>query len=442
MAVALGVYLRCMNHARFAIAAAVGSLVLVTIFVPRTRLHAENEGDVVVMSTDGAEISRFTPFAGKPVGSVALADLGHDGIDEVILGSGVNQPPTVNIYRQDGSSIISFPVYDAGFTGGVNVAACDLDGDDAAEIITGAQWSGGPHVRIFHSDGTVAFPGFFAYDAAFRGGVNVACGDVDGDGANDIVTGPGLTGGPHIRVFTASGSLMHEVFNGSALQNTGAFVAVADLDNDDNAEIVASSMGVDATSVSAFDVADDEFAFRSTVSSSSTYGMPEFAFDTNIVLSSLSPFTTSSPLRAASSNGTLVVAQSTNALHDDVSVRSILVDISDQQLTAFEYGVPVKQFLVSTGLRGFDTPLGKTDVKEKLLWHDYAWYYGAGDARNYNIPNVKYNLRIHKHIYIHYAYWHNQFGTRRSHGCVNVNYENSEWIFNWANVGTPVNIVP
>ncbi|HBY74041.1 MAG TPA: hypothetical protein DEG44_05150, partial [Candidatus Kerfeldbacteria bacterium] len=35
-------------------------------------------------------------------------------------------------------------------------------------------------------------------------------------------------------------------------------------------------------------------------------------------------------------------------------------------------------------------------------------------------------------------YWHNNFGHRMSHGCVNINATNSEWLYNWANVGDPV----
>src|SRR5205085_4754006 len=65
--------------------------------------------------------------------------------------------------------------------------------------VTGAGAGGGPHVRVFDALGERL--SFFAYDAAFRGGVRVASGDVNRDGVPDIITAPGPGGGPHVRVF-------------------------------------------------------------------------------------------------------------------------------------------------------------------------------------------------------------------------------------------------
>ncbi|MFA6495484.1 MAG: hypothetical protein WCV50_00005, partial [Patescibacteria group bacterium] len=63
--------------------------------------------------------------------------------------------------------------YAESFRGGVNVAAGDVNGDGTDEIIAGAGYTGGPHVRIFGESGNLLSQ-FFAYAESFRGGVNVA----------------------------------------------------------------------------------------------------------------------------------------------------------------------------------------------------------------------------------------------------------------------------
>ncbi|PIV52104.1 hypothetical protein COS18_00445, partial [Candidatus Falkowbacteria bacterium CG02_land_8_20_14_3_00_36_14] len=70
---------------------------------------------------------------------------------------------------------------------------------------------GGPHVRIFNSQGEVISQ-FFAYSPSFRGGVNVAIGDIDKDGLGEIITGAGRGGDPHIRIFELSGSLISSFY--------------------------------------------------------------------------------------------------------------------------------------------------------------------------------------------------------------------------------------
>ncbi len=72
-------------------------------------------------------------------------------------------------------------------------AKCDVDGDGMDEIITGAGPLGGPHVRVLKvSSGTLTeLASFFAYDPKFGGGVFVACGDVTGDGVAEVITGAG-----------------------------------------------------------------------------------------------------------------------------------------------------------------------------------------------------------------------------------------------------------
>lgn len=438
---------------------------VVAVLLPSPSVLAASQPDIRILDTSGAVVTVFAPYDDEKslIGSVAVADLGDDGMSEIIVGAGEDRDPTVSIFRQDGSLIGTFAAYGTGYRGGVNVAACDLDNDGVNEVVTGAAWNGGPHIRVFDNLGNVKFGGFFAFDQTFRGGVNVACGDVTGDGVGDIVVGAGLGGGPDVKVFSMTGSLLVEKFVDDATKNTGALVAVHD------GNIVTTMMGFGTPTITTwtYDAPTTSLEATALITSTSsasrltvpitptmyaTGGYTEPALITlakdGSTMSTIVPFSSDATHAISAApleeNGVLmgyVVANTAPKMSDDLSPKSILIDISQQRLTAYEYGVPTRTFLVSTARNGWATPLGETTVRTKLLYHTYRWTRDNGATYDYNIPDVKWNLRIHKHIYIHWAWWHNNFGTPVSHGCVNANAENAEWIFHFAEVGTPVNIV-
>ncbi|MFH2105322.1 MAG: hypothetical protein ABII72_03745, partial [Parcubacteria group bacterium] len=76
----------------------------------------------------------------------------------------------------------------------------------SGSIVTGAGYDGGPQIRLFSESGAITNNGFFAYDSHIRSGVKVTTGDVNGDGIDEIITGTGSGGGPHIRIFTKAGN--------------------------------------------------------------------------------------------------------------------------------------------------------------------------------------------------------------------------------------------
>ena len=142
--------------------------------------------------------------------NVAAGDVDGDGVDEIITGAGPGGGPHVRIFNSQGELKNHFFAYDKNFRGGVNVAAGDVSHSSRLkkdEIITAPGPGGGPHIRIY-SSGVDIIGEFFAYNKKFKGGVNVAAGDVDGDGVDEIITGAGPGGGPHVRIFRSNSVLI------------------------------------------------------------------------------------------------------------------------------------------------------------------------------------------------------------------------------------------
>jgi len=170
---------------------------------------------------------------------------------KIILTPQAGLKPEILLMDTEAKLLDTFLAYNEGFTGGVNVAVGDVDGDGQEEIVTAPMAGGGPHVRIFNTSGEVLSE-FFAYTSKFTGGVNVAVGDVDGDGQEEIVTAPMAGGGPHIKVFTKDGHLVSEFFAYDASFDGGVNVALGDVNKDGSDEIVLAPMGRHVSEVKVF----------------------------------------------------------------------------------------------------------------------------------------------------------------------------------------------
>ena len=145
-----------------------------------------------------------TPFSPDFTGGVRVAagDIDRDGLPDLVCAAGPGGGPRVVVYSgKDGSVLRDFFAYDPAFTGGVSVAAGDVDGDGVADVITAAGAGGGPHVKAFSGTDGSLLANFFAFAPNFRGGATVAAADFTGDGKADLAVGAGPGGGPHVRVF-------------------------------------------------------------------------------------------------------------------------------------------------------------------------------------------------------------------------------------------------
>jgi hypothetical protein len=145
----------------------------------------------------------FDAFPGFQGGvSVAAGDITGDGRDDIIAAAGPGAAPHVKVFDGlTGSEVRGFFAYDQAFRGGVYVASADVNGDGRDDIITGAGPGAAPHVRVFNGVTNAEILSFFAYDTAFTGGVFVAAGDVNNDNRAEIITGAGPGGAPHVKVF-------------------------------------------------------------------------------------------------------------------------------------------------------------------------------------------------------------------------------------------------
>lgn len=119
----------------------------------------------------------------------------------------------------------------------------------------------------------------------------------------------------------------------------------------------------------------------------------------------------------------------------------VLVNLARQHLWAFDGATLVQELDVSTGVAGHATPTGSYWVQQRFLSQRMV---GPG----YDLPDVPYVQYFGNDILswqegysLHGTYWHHNWGHVMSHGCVNLPTDFAAWLWDWATVGTPVEII-
>jgi hypothetical protein len=163
-----------------------------------------------------------------------------------------------------GKELFAVDPFEASFTGGVYVAAGDLNGDGVPDIVVTPDEGGGPRVRVFDGKNFGVIVDFFGIaDPNFRGGARAAVGDVNGDGTGDLVVAAGFGGGPRVAVFDgttlASGNpvrLFNDFFAFEQTLRNGVFIAAGDIEGNGHADIIAGGGPGGGPRVEAFSATD------------------------------------------------------------------------------------------------------------------------------------------------------------------------------------------
>ncbi len=146
-------------------------------------------------------------------------------------------------------------------------------------------------------------------------------------------------------------------------------------------------------------------------------------------------------------DGTVVRTSSGSLRRDDVRLavsrrrpagipleaRWVAVDLNEQTLVAYEGDRPVLATLVSSGKKGHETPEGLFSVWLKTIHHTMN-----GTPREpYEVDEVPFAMFFNRSDALHGAFWHDQFGSVVSHGCVNLSVEDARWLFDWSPPALP-----
>jgi hypothetical protein len=211
---------------------------------------------VYQLSSDGtldATGSPQFPFPGfTGVIRSTVADFSGDGVPDYAFATGPGPAATVRLFDgATGADLVPATGVLGGFTGGTFLAAGDIDRDGRAELAVSADAGGGNRVSLFRISGGTLVPvvDFLAFDdPVFRGGSRVALGDVNHDGAADLIVGAGLGGGPRVSVYDGTallagntGRLIPDFFALDPNLRSGVYVSVADVDGDGFADILYST---------------------------------------------------------------------------------------------------------------------------------------------------------------------------------------------------------
>ena len=208
-----------------------------------------------IVTANGNLVSSWKDSAFNFSAPFVTGDVDGDGIEEIVMGAAIGESPKVVIFDQNGNKKFDFLTHEASFLGGVNVAVSDLNNNGRQEIIVAPASAGPAEIKIFDYQGSLK-NSFFIADENWRGGLNIAAGDLDGKGKAQIVAGFGPGYEPQVRLMNSEGKIIGIFLAYEKTFRGGVNVAVANLDgrvNRSKAEIIVAPGPGRAPQIKIFD---------------------------------------------------------------------------------------------------------------------------------------------------------------------------------------------
>lgn len=409
-------------------------------------------------------------FDGKFTGgaSVAVADVNGDGQVEYIVGAQAGGGPMVQIFTHDGGLLTSWFAFPKTFSGGINVAAGDLDGDGIAEIVVTPASNHASVVEIFDLTGKLK-KSFAVFDATYTNGLSVATFASHLGKAGNIVVG--TQGGPadEVRTYSTAGKQLDSwkpPF--SSVLDPGLSVATS-WSTSLNAQVIVAGAGAYVRPIVMVYNAKTHKAIASWQAfGGDTPGVRVSAVDGNVVVAPMGVvandirtytlagklISTTRVFASTFRGGAFVAAYLDGALqiavtpstvvHPDsvVSGKVIRVSLSKQELSMYQNGKLVSTRRISTGKWSTPTPIGTFHTQNKMtvaysapykLYMEY-WMAFTPDG-SYGLHALPFwKLKGGGKLYEGAAH----IGTPVSHGCIRQTVAEAKTLYDWTPIGTPV----
>lgn len=451
-----------------------GPVVLLAAFfvaTPMAQAFSYQRSPELIVGDQLQKIQTFDPkFPGGA--SVAVANVLGDSQEEYVVGAGPGGGPHVKIFGHNGKLLQSFFVLDKKMSGGLNVAAGDLDGDGLAEIAVAPQGSYAPTVEVYSKGKRTTV--FQAFDATDKDGVHVAILPTSSTEPGRIVVAPTGEHPIEVRVFDRTG--VKKVFSWAPYRTTpkvnvsvaagvsglyGEPVIVTSAGNGHDPEVkvfglhskkvLSSWLVYDPKIQTGIDVA---LAHDQVITGPLSYGGPEiklFSLD-GIRLTNYTAFEPSfrGGIRVAGvMDDGIVQGVAVPSAVDETVLRiqgkSIIVNLKKQELKLIQRGRVISIRKISSGKWSTPTPVGNFKIKNKIAVaysREFDLYMEHWMAIS---PDGAYGLHA-------LPYWKlknggkryegaSHIGTPVSHGCIRQSLDDATSLFEWAPIGTPVKVV-